>query len=129
MFHSFCELIKKRFSHYEDFDNFPGQVYFMMILDTCNISATIDIEGADNYFTNLSLNYFPGEDISDLATTVLRHIKFMCGAYALPQKLGTTLLLKVCKTSSDISNQNILNYYSDSGEMETKYYPKYHGLM
>ena len=48
----------------------------------------------------------------------------MCGAYSLPPKLGTTLPLKLCKTSSDIFNQNIINYYVNNNEIETKYYLK-----
>ena len=95
-----------------------------MVLYTCNNSSTIDIEGAEKYFTNLPLNNFPDEKISDIATTDIRHIKVMRGTYALHPKLGTTLLLKVCKTSIEIFNQNILNYYSDTNELETKYYPK-----
>ena len=30
---SFCEFITTRFYHYEDFDDFPGQFYFTMIID------------------------------------------------------------------------------------------------
>ena len=66
-----------------------------MILDTCNTSAAIGIEGAEKAFTNICLNTFTCENISDIATTALRYIKVMRGAYALPPKIGTTLLLKV----------------------------------
>ena len=41
----FCEVIKTCFSHYEDFNNFNIQSYFMIILDVCNTSAEIEIEG------------------------------------------------------------------------------------
>ena len=47
---SFREVIKTQFSHYENFDDLPGQIYFMMILDACNTSAAIDIEGAEKSF-------------------------------------------------------------------------------
>ena len=57
------------------------------------------------------------------------NIKIMRGAYALPPKLGTTPLLKVCKNSSDIFNRNILNYYSNTNKMETNYYLRDHRLM
>ena len=80
-----------------------------MILYACNTSYEIDTECAEKAFTNLSHNQFPGESISDLATTAINNIKSICGAYALPSKLGTTLLLKACKTSSDIFNQKNLN--------------------
>lgn len=125
----FRETIKTRFSHYDDFDDLPGQVYFMMVLDACNTSAAIDIEGAGKAFDALTLSSFPGENVSALATSALKYIKVMKGAYALPPKLGTTLLLKVSKTSSEIFNRNILNYYADMDEMETKFYLKDPRLM
>ena len=65
---SFCKVIKKKFSHYEDFNNFPGQIHFLMIIGAYNNSAAIDIEGAEKAFTNLPLNDFTGENISDLDT-------------------------------------------------------------
>ena len=42
----FCEVIKTGFSHYEDFNNFPSQVYPTIIIFTCNTSAEVYIEGA-----------------------------------------------------------------------------------
>ena len=35
--------VETRFSHMEDFDDLPGQVYFMLVLDTCHASAASDI--------------------------------------------------------------------------------------
>ena len=86
-----------------------------MIVDACNTSAVIDIEGAEKSFKSLSLNDFPGENVA------LNHIKIMSGAYALPPKFGTLRLLKVCKSSSQIFNRNILNYYADADAMKTRY--------
>ena len=48
----------------------------------------------------------------------------MCSASALPPKLGTTLLVKLLKTSNEVFNRNILNYYADTDETETNYYLK-----
>ena len=45
----------------------------------------------------------------------------MKGVYALLPKLGTTLLLKLQKTESEIFNRNISNDYASIDEMETKY--------
>lgn len=42
-----------RFSHYDDFDELPGQVIFMMTLDTVNASAEMDVEGAKTSFKSL----------------------------------------------------------------------------
>ena len=76
----------------------------MMILDACNTSAAINIEGAEKSFKALTLSDFPGENVSDLVTVALKYIKIMSGAYVHPPKLGTLLLLKMCKSSSDIFN-------------------------
>ena len=43
---SLGEFINTCFSQYEDFNNFPGQVYFIVIIDACNASASIVIEGS-----------------------------------------------------------------------------------
>ena len=100
---SFREVIKTVLSNYEGFENFPGQVYFIVTLDTCNISDAIDIKGKLKYFADLSLHDLPGENISDIATTALRNIKVSRGVYALLPKLGMTVPLKVCKTSNEFS--------------------------
>ena len=52
----FLEVIKICFYQYEDFDDFLGQVYFMMILDTWNTYTTSNTEGAEKDFSNISLN-------------------------------------------------------------------------
>ena len=43
---SLREKIETRFAHYQDFSILPGSVYLMMIFDTCNSSASLDIETA-----------------------------------------------------------------------------------
>ena len=53
---SFRRKVETRFSHEDDFDDLPGQVYFMMILEACNASASLDIDGATNKFRDLSLS-------------------------------------------------------------------------
>ena len=97
----------------------------MMILDACNTSAALDIDGAEKSYKALTLSDIPGENVSDLATVALKHIKIMSGAYALPAKLGTLLLLKVCKSSIETFNRNILNCYVDADAMETRYAPSF----
>ena len=54
----FREVIKTRFSHYKNFKELPGQICFMMILDACNTSAAIDIEGAEKHFKSLTFSNF-----------------------------------------------------------------------
>ena len=96
----------------------------------CNTSATIDIEGAEDAFKKLTLLSFPGDDVSALATSALKFIKVVDGAYALPPSLlGTQHLLKTSKTSIDIFNHNVLNKCNRVDEMETRYYLKDPTLM
>ena len=52
---SFLHEIQTRFSHVSGFDDLPGQVYFMMILDVCNSSAVLDIDGAEKSFEQMTL--------------------------------------------------------------------------
>ena len=58
---SLREKLETRFSHYPRFQNLPGQIIFMMVLDTCNASAEIDVEGAHKSFDALSLSSFLGK--------------------------------------------------------------------
>ena len=58
-----------------------------MILYSCNDFAAGNIEGSEKSFTNISINKFPGENTSDIATTALRNIRVMRGEYAITQKL------------------------------------------
>ena len=55
---SFREVIKTRFSHYKKFEELPGQIYFMMILDAYNTSVAINIEGAEKSLKALTLSDF-----------------------------------------------------------------------
>ena len=58
--------------------------------------------------------------ISTIAVT-FKYIKIMsAGASPLPPKLGTLLLLKVCKSSREICNCNILNHSAEADAMETR---------
>ena len=110
------EVIKTRFSHYENFEEPPGQIYCMMILNACNAFAATNIEGAEKSFKALTLSNFPGENVSDLATVAHKYIQIMSGAYTLPSQTW-------CLTS--IFNRNILNHYADEDPMRTRYALKY----
>ena len=118
---SYRETIKTRFSHHDSFEELPGQVYFMMVLDACNTSAAIDIDSAQVKFDELLLSNFPGQDVSALSTLALKYIKIMMGAYNLPTKLATKLLLKVQKTETEIFNRNILEHYRVADELEREF--------
>jgi hypothetical protein len=46
---AFREKLEIRFSHYNNFDELPGRIIFMMTLDTCNASAEMDIDEAKEH--------------------------------------------------------------------------------
>ena len=104
---SFREKLEVRFSHYDDFDELPGHVIFMMTLNTCNASVEMDIEAAKESFRGLKLENFPGENVTDLATSALKCIKIMRGDYAIDVTVGSSLIKKVCGTSSEYFNRRM----------------------
>jgi len=114
----FRDTVKHRFSHVVNFESLPGQIYFMMILDACNASVITDVKAAQESFRALSLNDFPGENITDLTAKALKHIKVMRSAYSLPQDLGSVLLEKCSKTESSIANQAFINRYINTTAFE-----------
>ena len=109
-----------RYGHYDDFEDLPGQVYLMMVLDICNASADHDIEAATITFGKLTLADFPGENIEDFATEALHLIKIMQSGYALPYTLGSDLLSKVSTTVSPYFNSTVFTFLDSVRVMEDK---------
>jgi len=118
----FREKIKVRYGHLKNFRRLPGPVYFMMALETCNASVSHDVEGAKALFDSLTLDTYPGENISDFASTAQKLIKIMQGDYALPVNTGSKLLLtKVTKTSSEFFNRKMFGLMDNVYTLEQKY--------
>ena len=63
-----------------------------MVLETCNISLTMDVKEAENSFNELKLSDYSAENVSALATDALKLIKIMNGSYALDVCIGSNLL-------------------------------------
>ena len=80
-----------------------------------------DIDGAATSFNDLTLDSYPGENISDMTTEALRLIKIMAGGYALPVHTGSRLLMKVTKTSSEEFNRKFFALLDVVKTMEYKY--------
>ena len=110
-----------RFNHLADFDDFPGQVYLMMILEVCNASAAADISGASELLLNMKLSQYPGENMEAFSSDALRYIKIMQTAYALPYNTGQKILLKVVASESALFNCKIYARHDDVQAMEDKY--------
>jgi len=118
---SLLERILTRFGNDPEFESYPGQVLFMMALDTCNASVQRDVAGAQARFDTLTLDSYPGEDVTELATEALRLIHILSGSYALPLNLGTKLIKKVTKTSSEFFNRKMYALLDNTRTLETKY--------
>jgi hypothetical protein len=118
---AFYEKIFIRFGHRTDFKTLPGSCLLLMALETCNASVSHDIDGATSSFGELSLDSYPGENVSDFATESLRLIKIMAGGYALPVNTGSRLLIKVSKTSCEEFNRKIFTLLDDVKTMEYRY--------
>ena len=89
-------------------------------LETCNASVSHDIDGAAKAFEELTLDNYPGENITNLTTEALRLLKIMKGGYAVPVHTGSRLLMKVTKTSSEEFNRKVFALLDPVKEMECK---------
>ena len=104
--------------HKDDFEDLPDNICFIMVLETCNISASIDVKGEEKDLSTLQLSSFPGENISAFATAALKLIKVMNSAYSLLLRTGSDLLNKITKQSSDYFNRTIFNHLDNTYQME-----------
>jgi hypothetical protein len=61
-----------------------------MVLETCNVSVSHEIDGAAQSFADLTLDTYPGKNVSDFANEALCLIKIMQGGMPCPstQALG-----------------------------------------
>ena len=87
------------------------------------ISASVqrDVVGAQTKFDSLTLDSCPGENVTSLATEALRLIHILSGSYALPIDLGTKLIKKVTKTSSESFNRKMFAMLDRARTLESKY--------
>lgn len=117
----FFDKIFIRYGHQDDFQDVPGSVLIATALETCNASVSHDIDGAAKAFEDLSLDNYPGENITNFTTEALRLLRIMQGGYALPVHTGSRLLMKVTKTSSEEFNRKVFALLDPVKETEYKY--------
>ena len=60
------EQIDTKFENDGNYKSYPGQIFFMMALDTCNTFVQRDIVGVGLWYDNLTLDPCQGEDITEL---------------------------------------------------------------
>ena len=121
VFPSLMERIITEFENDKMFETYPSQILFMMALDTCNASVQRDITGAQTTFNNLTLDIYPGKDITKLATEALRLLHILSVSYVLPLNLGSKLLKKVTNTSSKFFNRKMYPPLDAARTLETRY--------
>jgi hypothetical protein len=112
------EKMRIRFDHHDEFLDFHGGVLFQMALDVCNASVSFDIEGAQDKLDGLTLNDFPGENLTDFVATAQKYVKIMQGGYALPIRVGSKLLMKCTKTECEFFNSKAFDFL-DRVKMDT----------
>ena len=118
---SFLEKLTVRYSHREDFDYLPGSCLFMMALEACNASVSHDVDGARIKLEAMTLDSYPGENISDFAADAQKQLKIMNGGYAMPIHTGSGILKKLTKTSSEFFNRKIFSLLDLVKTMEHEY--------
>jgi hypothetical protein len=64
---AFLEKLIVRYGHRDDFESLPGSCVFMMALEACNASVAHDVEGARQKVEAMSLDSYPGENVTDFA--------------------------------------------------------------
>jgi hypothetical protein len=88
LYHDLRERIWVPYDHRPEFYNLPGSVTFMMALDIYNASQAFDVEGAVESLESLSLDDYPGENVTVCAAMAQKYIKIMQGGYC-PMHLVT----------------------------------------
>ena len=115
------DKIITKFGNDPEFETYLGQVLFMMALDACNVLVQHDVAGAQVKYDELTLDSYPDENVTKLATEALRLIHILSGSYALPLDLGTKLIKKVTSTSSEFFNRKMFALVDKARTLETKY--------
>ena len=118
---SFFEKIVVRYGHRQDFKDLSGACLLVMALETCNASASLDVDEATAALAALTLDSYPGENVSDMLNEALRLIKVMKTAFMIPNNTGSCLLPKLTKTSSEEFNRKIFHLFDQVENMEYKY--------
>ena len=93
----------------------------MTILDACNSSTVLDIDGAEKIFKEMTLSDFQGENDSSLATSALKYIKVMEGGYTLPRNLSSFLIKKATVSSCDYFNRTMYNHLNKAKDIERRH--------
>jgi hypothetical protein len=92
-----------------------------MALELCNASASLDVDEATAALAALTLDNYPGENVSDMMNEALWLIKIMKTAFMILNNTGSCLLQKLIKTSCEEFNHKIFHLLDQVKNMEYKY--------
>jgi hypothetical protein len=91
-----------RFDHNNAYLDFHGGVLFLMALDVYSASVSFDIEGAQDNLDELTVNDFPGENLTEFMATAQKYVKVI--------RMGSKLLMKCTKTECKFFNRKAYDY-------------------
>jgi hypothetical protein len=101
------DAIRTRYDHDPLFYDYPVPVIFMMALVICNASQSYDIEGAQKKLDELTLDSYPGEDVTACTAFAQKQFKLIQTGCAPPFRSGSKLLLKFCGTECEQFNRQV----------------------
>jgi hypothetical protein len=115
------DAIRTRYHHDPLFYDYPGPVICMMALSICNASQSYDIEGAQKNLDELTLDSYPGEDVTACTALAQKQFKVIQTGYAPPFRSGYKLLLKFCGTECEQFNRQVYAKLDLVKKIENKY--------
>jgi hypothetical protein len=118
---AFFENILVCYGHCPDFKSLSGACLLVMALETCNASASLDVDEATAALAALSLDSFPGENITDMMNKALCLIKVMRTTFMIPNNARLRLLHKLTKTYCEVFNRKIFDLLDLVKNTEHKY--------
>ena len=92
-----------------------------MVLEYCNMDMSTGVTSARDYFSNLVLSDYPGQNVGNLITNALKLIKIVQQVYALPVDIGSKILLKVSDTSCAHFNRRVFTRLDRTLTLEQQY--------
>jgi hypothetical protein len=110
-----------RYGYHEDFEKISGACLLMIALETCNASASLDVDEATAALAVLTLDSYPGENVVNMLNEALCLTKVMKTMFMIPNNTESSLLQKLTKTSSEEFNRKIFTLLDQTKALEHKY--------
>ena len=98
------------FIHVDNSYLLPGSIYLIMFPECCNVEMSTQITSNMDYFTNLDLYNYPGNNVGNITTTDLKLIKIMQKGYEPIVDVGSKLLFKLSGTSCAYFNWQVFTH-------------------